>query len=45
MDFLREHNCQYAQGRLFGEPMSGDDFLALIISQEMGASNVSRLFA
>jgi len=45
MDFLRNHNCQYAQGRLFGEPMSGDDFLALIISQEMGASNVSRLFA
>jgi EAL domain-containing protein (putative c-di-GMP-specific phosphodiesterase class I) len=45
MDFLREHGCQYAQGRLFGEPMTADDFLALMISQEMGASNVSRLFA
>jgi EAL domain-containing protein (putative c-di-GMP-specific phosphodiesterase class I) len=44
-DFLRKHGCHYAQGRLFGDAMSSDEFLALVIGQEMGASNVSRLFA
>jgi len=43
--FLRKHGCHYAQGRLFGDAISADDFLNLIISQEMGASGVSRLFA
>jgi diguanylate cyclase (GGDEF)-like protein/PAS domain S-box-containing protein len=44
-DFLRKHGCHYAQGHFFGEAMSADDFLALMIAQEMGASGVSRLFA
>ena len=43
--FLRKHGCHYAQGRLFGDAISADEFLNLIISQEMGASGVSRLFA
>jgi EAL domain-containing protein (putative c-di-GMP-specific phosphodiesterase class I) len=44
-DFLRRHGCHYAQGRLFGDAVSADDFLNLIIGQEMGASSVARLFA
>jgi diguanylate cyclase (GGDEF)-like protein/PAS domain S-box-containing protein len=44
-DFLRKHGCHYAQGHFFGEAISSDDFLALMIAQEMGASGVSRLFA
>jgi diguanylate cyclase (GGDEF)-like protein/PAS domain S-box-containing protein len=43
--FLRKHGCHYAQGRLFGDAISADEFLNLIISEEMGASSVSRLFA
>jgi hypothetical protein len=30
---------------LFGDAISSDEFLNLVISQEMGAANVSRLFA
>jgi EAL domain-containing protein (putative c-di-GMP-specific phosphodiesterase class I) len=44
-DFLRKHGCHYAQGRLFGDAIGADEFLNLMISQEMGASGVSRLFA
>ncbi|HYM35904.1 MAG TPA: EAL domain-containing protein, partial [Steroidobacteraceae bacterium] len=44
-DFLRKHGCHYAQGRLFGDAITADEFLNLIIGQEMGASGVSRLFA
>jgi len=44
-DFLRTHGCHYAQGRLFGDAIGADEFLSLMISQEMGASGVSRLFA
>jgi EAL domain-containing protein (putative c-di-GMP-specific phosphodiesterase class I) len=45
LDYLRTHGCHYAQGRLFGDAISSDEFLNLVISQEMGAANVSRLFA
>jgi diguanylate cyclase (GGDEF)-like protein/PAS domain S-box-containing protein len=44
-DFLRKHGCNYAQGRLFGDAISADEFLNLMIGQEMGASGVNRLFA
>jgi EAL domain-containing protein (putative c-di-GMP-specific phosphodiesterase class I) len=44
-DFLRKHGCHYAQGHFFGEAISSDDYLSLMIAQEMGASGVSRLFA
>ena len=28
LDFLRSRDCHYGQGRLFGEPMTAEDFLA-----------------
>jgi EAL domain-containing protein (putative c-di-GMP-specific phosphodiesterase class I) len=43
--FLRAHNCHYAQGRLFGDATSADDFLALLQAQEVGNSNIVKLFA
>ena len=45
MEFLRKHNCHYAQGRLFGDPMSSGEFLGLLIEQDIGAASISRLFA
>jgi EAL domain-containing protein (putative c-di-GMP-specific phosphodiesterase class I) len=43
-NFLRSRGCHFAQGRLFGDAMSADDFLALITQQESGRGNVHRLF-
>jgi diguanylate cyclase (GGDEF)-like protein/PAS domain S-box-containing protein len=44
-NFLRSRGCHFAQGRLFGDAMSADDFLELITRQESGRGNVHRLFA
>ena len=43
--YLRERGCHYAQGRLFGDAMSADEFLALMVAQESGRAKVSELFA
>ena len=43
--FLRRHNCHYAQGRLFGDAMSAEEFLAMLVAQQAGSSNIVRLFA
>ena len=32
-NFLRSRGCHYAQGRLFGDAMSADEFLALLLAQ------------
>jgi diguanylate cyclase (GGDEF)-like protein/PAS domain S-box-containing protein len=46
LNFLRTRGCHYGQGRLFGDAMSADEFLGLMISQQQsGRSNVSKLFA
>ena len=46
MQFLRKNGCHFGQGRLFGDAMSGDEFLELLIAQsKSGRSNVSELFA
>ena len=34
--FLRERGCEFAQGRLFGDAMTGAEFLALLERQERG---------
>jgi len=41
--FLIESGCQYGQGRLFGEPVSADAFLDLVLRQETGRYPVLRL--
>jgi diguanylate cyclase (GGDEF)-like protein/PAS domain S-box-containing protein len=46
MQFLRKSGCHFGQGRLFGDAMSADEFLDLLIAQsKSGRSNVSELFA
>jgi EAL domain-containing protein (putative c-di-GMP-specific phosphodiesterase class I) len=44
-NFLRGRGCHYAQGRLFGDAMSADAFLSLLLAQQSGRGKVSQLFA
>ena len=44
LDFLRERNCTYAQGLLFGEPMNAEDYLRLLIAQQEGLHGHEALF-
>lgn len=44
-NLLRARGCHYAQGRLFGDAMSSEEFLGLLIAQASGRSKISRLFA
>jgi EAL domain-containing protein (putative c-di-GMP-specific phosphodiesterase class I) len=41
--FLLRNGCQYGQGRLFGDPMSSEEFLDVLIRQETGEHPVLRL--
>jgi diguanylate cyclase (GGDEF)-like protein/PAS domain S-box-containing protein len=41
--FLLKSGCQYGQGRLFGEPMTADDFLETMLRQATGQHPVLRL--
>ena len=43
--FLRRKDCHYAQGRLFGDAVSAEEFLSLLMAQQAGSSNIVRLFA
>jgi len=44
LDYLKSHNCHYAQGRLFGDAISAEDFQALMISQSRGQLKLASLF-
>jgi diguanylate cyclase (GGDEF)-like protein/PAS domain S-box-containing protein len=43
--FLRSTGCDYAQGLLFGEPMTAREFMQLLLSQRSGAPAFNSLFA
>jgi sensor c-di-GMP phosphodiesterase-like protein len=43
LDYLKQHNCHYAQGHLFGAAMSADNFLALVVAQAEGKYRIAAL--
>jgi sensor c-di-GMP phosphodiesterase-like protein len=42
---LRKHGCDYAQGHLFGDPVTADQFLEILIGDSMGSGKYRALFA
>jgi EAL domain-containing protein (putative c-di-GMP-specific phosphodiesterase class I) len=45
LNFLQTLHCTYVQGLLFGDPMSSDSFLELLLSQAEGTDTHRALFA
>lgn len=45
LNFLQHLGCAYVQGLLFGEPMSSDEYLDLILAQAEGTDKYRALFA
>lgn len=45
LNFLQQMDCNYVQGLLFGEPMSSDNYLELLVSQVDGTDEHRALFA
>ena len=45
LSFLQSLDCTYAQGLLFGEPMSSDNYLELLMAQAEGTNKHRALFA
>jgi diguanylate cyclase (GGDEF)-like protein len=43
--FLQKLGCNYAQGLLFGDPMSADNYLELLLAQAEGTDSYRALFA
>ena len=43
LEFLRGHNCQYGQGKLFGEPCTAEELLALLSRQVAGTPPFAHL--
>jgi EAL domain-containing protein (putative c-di-GMP-specific phosphodiesterase class I) len=43
LEFLRNHNCIFGQGRLFGEPCTAEDLLALLARQATGVAPFGHL--
>jgi len=42
--FLKTQRCDYAQGHLFGDPMTSDEFCALLIAEAGGSGRYQALF-
>ncbi len=45
LNFLQKLGCTYAQGLLFGDPMSADNYLELLLAQAEGTDTHRALFA
>lgn len=45
LSFLQKLDCTYAQGMLFGQPMSADNYLELLLAQADGTDTHKALFA
>jgi len=45
LNLLQEMECTYVQGLLFGDPMSSDNYLELLLSQAEGTDKYRALFA
>ena len=45
LSFLQQLNCTYVQGLLFGDPMSSDNYLELLLAQMEGTDSYRALFA
>ena len=45
LGFLQKLGCTYAQGLLFGDPMSADNYLELLLAQADGTDSYRALFA
>jgi diguanylate cyclase (GGDEF)-like protein/PAS domain S-box-containing protein len=45
LNFLQTMQCTYAQGLLFGDPMSSDNYLELLLAQAEGTDQHRALFA
>jgi len=45
LNFLQGLECTYVQGLLFGEPMSSDNYLELLLAQADGTDSYRALFA
>ena len=44
LDFLRDQGCHYAQGHLFGDPVTGDEFRRLLLADAEGSGRYRALF-
>ena len=44
LNFLQKLGCNYAQGLLFGEPMSSDNYIELLLAQAEGTDTHRALF-
>ena len=45
LNCLQNMNCTYVQGMLFGQPMSSDNYLELLLAQAEGTDKYKALFA